>query len=82
MGVRAPEQALLEPLRRVRAEKFEIILPWPYGLETSVEFKDVGFVVRRPPESVGTDLMISWDVAKAYPGMVRQRGLWERLRNR
>jgi hypothetical protein len=45
LGVRVPEQVLLEPLRKVRAGRVEVVLPWPRGLETSGEFGDAGFVV-------------------------------------
>jgi hypothetical protein len=85
VGVRVPEQVLLGPLRTVRAGRFEVMLPWPKGLETSGEFGDAGFVVRRPPE--GTDLMEQWDVEKGYTGPEgyprpgwTERGVLRRLR--
>lgn len=80
LGVRVPEQALLEPLRRVRARVFEVVLPWPSGLETSGEFGDAGFVVRRPPK--GTDLMMQMNVDKGNPGVGKKRVVWGRLRRR
>jgi hypothetical protein len=79
-GVRVPEEALLRPLRNVRAGEFEVVLPWPKGLKTSGEFGDAGFAVRRPPE--GTNLMVELNVEKGNPGVEKGRGFWERLRRR
>ena len=80
-GVRVPEQALLQPLRMVRAGSFEVVLPWPTGLETTGEFGDAGFVVRRPPE--GTDVMMRLDVIAGGSWVLgSERGIWGRLRNR
>lgn len=79
-GVRVPEQVLLEPLREVRAGMFEVVLPWPEGLETTGEFGDAGFVVRRPPE--GVDLMMEMYVDKYNTGPPQRRPIWERLRRR
>lgn len=70
-GVRVPEQVLLQPLRGVRAGRFEVVLPWPEGLKTSGEFGDAGFVVRRPPE--GVSLMMEMDVDKACLGPLKGR---------
>jgi hypothetical protein len=75
-----PEQVLLEPLKEVRAGRFEVVLPWPEGLKMSGEFGDAGFVVRRPPE--GVDLMMHWGVDKGYPGPPQGRPIWQRLRRR
>jgi hypothetical protein len=75
-GVIVPEQVLLEPLRGVRAGRFEVVLPWPEGLKMSGEFGDAGFVVRRPPE--GVDLMMHWAVDKGYPGPPQGRPIWQR----
>ncbi|TVY32103.1 hypothetical protein LOCC1_G008827 [Lachnellula occidentalis] len=77
-GVRVPEQMLLAPLRQVSAGEFEVVLPWPVGLDTSGEFGDAGFRVRRPPE--GTNLMLQMNVAKYGRGVGKGRGVWERLR--
>ena len=79
--VRVPEQVLLEPLRKVRAGSVEIVLPWPSGLETSGEFRDAGFVVRRPPEP-RMDLMVEMNVDRGNPGLKKERGLWGRLKRR
>jgi hypothetical protein len=82
-GVRVPEQVLLEPLRQVsemRVGRFEVVLPWPEGLERSGEFGDAGFVVRRPPE--GVDLMMHWDVDKGGQEPWHGRPMWQRLRRR
>lgn len=76
-GVRVPERVLLAPLRKVQACSFEVVLPWPMGLETSGELEDAGFVVKRPPESV--NLMIEMNVDKANCGVRRNRGIWGRL---
>ncbi|RDL35223.1 uncharacterized protein BP5553_07154 [Venustampulla echinocandica] len=79
-GIRVPEEALLQPLRNIKAGELEVVLPWPKGLETSGEFGDAGFAVRRPPE--GTNVMVHWDVDKGNPGVGKGRGVWERLRRR
>ncbi|KAH9206997.1 hypothetical protein DL95DRAFT_275652, partial [Leptodontidium sp. 2 PMI_412] len=42
------EQALLEPLRQVSAKSMEVLLPWPKESDTSGNFDDAKFVVRRP----------------------------------
>lgn len=75
-GIRVPEEPLLEPLRQVKIEDFEVVLPWPPGLETSGDFGDAGFVLRRPPEPVE---LMGRDVDKGNPGLPRPRKLW-RLR--
>lgn len=77
-GVRVPEQALLGPLRQLSAGEFEVVLPWPVGLQTSGEFGDAGFSVRRPPE--GTNMMLEIHVEKGYPGVRNGRRVSERLR--
>jgi hypothetical protein len=82
LGVRVPEQVLLEPLRKVRAGRVEVVLPWPRGLETSGEFGDAGFVVRRPPDPEGTDLMVQMNVERGNPGVKKERAVWGRLRRR
>jgi hypothetical protein len=82
LGVRVPERVLLEPLRKVRAGKVEVVLPWRKGLETSGEFRDAGFVFRRPPEPEGTDLMVQMNVERGNLGVKKERGVWGRLRRR
>lgn len=81
-GIRVPEQTLLEPLREVSAELFEVVLPWPACLKTSGEFGDAAFTVRRPPE--GVDLM--WYRGDVEKGENREvgngGGIWGRLRRR
>lgn len=59
------EQALLEPLRQVKAGRFEVILPVMDGLERSGKFDDALFVIRRPlnPVKVGES-----NVDKRGPG--------------
>ncbi|CAG8980645.1 hypothetical protein HYALB_00012726 [Hymenoscyphus albidus] len=59
---RLPEQQLLQPLQRVRADRLEVVLPWPEGLATTGDFRNAGFAVRRHPE--GVNLMIYNDVDK------------------
>lgn len=61
-AARVPEQVLLEPLNRVSAGSFEVILPWPAGLKTSGSFGNALSTVRRPPE--GVDLMMDFNVMK------------------
>lgn len=78
-GIRVPEQALLEPLRQVRAGRFEVVLPWPSGLEMTGEFGDAGFVVTRPPASVH---LLELNVDKGNPGVGKGRGVWWWLRRR
>ena len=80
-GVRVPEQLLLRPLNQVKAGSFEVVLPWPDGLETSGEFRGAIFTVRRPPE--GIDLMMGVDVVKCgYPGVLTGRPFWRRIKMR
>lgn len=80
-ATRVPEQMLLEPLRKVTAEEFEVVLPWIAGLETTGEFRDAEFAVRRPPE--GT-VMHEWDVETGCwgVGLGKRRRVWGRLRRR
>jgi hypothetical protein len=82
LGVRVPEQVLLEPLRKVRAGRVEVVLPWPRGLETSGEFGYAGFVVRRPLEPEGMDLMVQMNFEGGNPGVKKQRRVWGCLRRR
>ncbi|CAG8949102.1 hypothetical protein HYFRA_00002231 [Hymenoscyphus fraxineus] len=74
-GVRLPEQRLLQPLQRVRAERVEVVLPWPEGLAITGDFRNAGFVVRRPPE--GVNLMIHNDVDKHSEYVYRTPSWWK-----
>jgi hypothetical protein len=71
------EQVLLEPLRQVKAGRFEVVLPLMSGLEMSGEFEDAPFLIRRPPKPVKV-----WglSVDKGYPGVQNGPSIWERLR--
>lgn len=73
-GARVPEETLLKPLRQVRAGRFEVMLPWPTGLEYTGEFGDVDFLIRRPP--VEMELMMEMNVAKYNPGPPTRRRNW------
>lgn len=64
---------LLGSLRNLRAGDFEVVLPWPTGLETSGEFEDAAIIIRRPP---GTDLMGEINVDSGHPGVGNGRGFW------
>lgn len=82
MGVRVPEQVLLDPLRQVRAERLEVVLPWPSGLEITGEFGDAGFVVSRPPGSVRLAEMNVDGGHGEFPGVGKGRRVWKWLRRR
>lgn len=69
--IRVPEQTLLDPLNRVSAEAFHVILPWPTGLETTGDFGSAKFTVRRPPE--GVNVMKSIDVESGDSGLTKWR---------
>ena len=43
---------------------------------------DAGFVVRKPPEPEGTDLMVQMNVERGNPGLKKERGVWGLLRRR
>lgn len=77
MGIRVPEQRLLQPLKNVARTgngPVEVVLPWPRGLKTSDESEDViGLVVTRPPEDIGSDLMMEWSVDKACESFTQTR---------
>jgi hypothetical protein len=51
-------------------------------LETSGEFGDAGFVVRRPPEPEVTDLMVQMNIERGNLGVKKERRFWGRLRRR
>ena len=53
LGLRVPEQVLLERLRKVRAGRVEVVLPWPRGLETSGEFGTRGLWLEDPQSRRG-----------------------------
>lgn len=79
------ERALLQPLiilnslGKAPSSEVVVLLPWPKNLETSANFDDkAGFVVRRPPEEMGTDLMVK--IGKIEPGKTQSSFPRTRLR--
>ncbi|KAH7403780.1 hypothetical protein BKA64DRAFT_707255 [Cadophora sp. MPI-SDFR-AT-0126] len=79
-GVRVPEQALMAPLRGLRQSPMEVLLPWHDDLDTSGDFRDVAYVVRRPPEWIDPTLQL--DVDKGGPWLPKPRKIWDRLTKR
>jgi hypothetical protein len=52
------------------------------GVGDEWEFGDAGFVVRRPPEPEGTNLMVQMNIERGNPGVKKERRVWGRLRRR
>ncbi|PVH78746.1 hypothetical protein DL98DRAFT_421643, partial [Cadophora sp. DSE1049] len=77
-GVEVPEEKLLAPLREMKADIFEVFLPWPGEFNRTGDFEGGEFVVRRPPE--GMDLTMHLDVVKACRGPATSRPFWQRIR--
>ena len=80
MGIRVPEQLLLQPMNYIQADSIEVFLHWPTGFETTGNFQDSAFTVTRPPE--GINLMSERNVDHASVIVSNGGPFWKRFSNR